>query len=188
VYDIFSEKDVLMVEVPLTQGKVALIDDEDAERVLAHKWMYNYNHTPAHGYAVRRGKQRENQASVRMHRFILDAPPNMHVDHINGNGLDNRKENLRLATHIQNAQNQRLPRNNTSGFKGVGRKYDRWEARIVANRKRVYIGLFNTKEEAARAYDAAAMLLHGEFARFNFPEESDLTRRVIALIQSAQAA
>jgi len=97
----------------------------------------------------------------------------MHVDHINGNPLDNRKSNLRICTHAENSNNTGPRKNNTSGYKGVywAKRNKRWLAQITHNGKQVYIGHYKDKEEAARAYDAKAKEFQGEFAYLNFPDE-----------------
>lgn len=153
--------------VALTQGKFALVDEADFERVNAVPWKYNR----ATGRAVR-GKQ----TTVQMSRFIVGAAEDVDVDHINGDRLDNRRTNLRVATHQQNLCNRPVHAQNASGFKGVGPwthsgKYRApvWRARIKVNGKRISIGTYPTAEAAARAYDDAARLHHGEFARLNFP-------------------
>ena len=179
-----------MAEVPLTQGKVALIDDEDAERVLAHKWFARFDRSSGRWYVMRKVQRNHKSQSVLLHRFILIAPDGSQVDHVNQNPLDNRRSNLRLATNSQNQQKKGRHRANKAGFKGVcwhkGRKA--FQAQIKCGGARHHLGLFTTAEDAARAYDAAAALLHGEFARFNFPEESELIRRVLERIQDAKAA
>jgi len=105
-----------------------------------------------------------------MHREIMDAPAGMEVDHINGNGLDNRKCNLRLATSSQNKRNQRKQRRKTSSkYKGVyWHKRDKvWVVRIQAEGKEKYIGSYKTEQEAALAYNEAALKYHGEYAKLN---------------------
>lgn len=107
-----------------------------------------------------------------MHRFIMDAPKGQQVDHINGNKLDNRKSNLRICSHSENLRNQRKPKDNKSGFKGVSwhKGAKRWCAEIRSNGKRHHLGYFDTAEDAAKAYDIAATLIHGDYARLNFPK------------------
>jgi len=173
-----------MREIPLTQGKVAIVDEEDADRVLAFKWSATRCRDTGRYYAGRR----EGRRFVSLHRFILNAPPDRQVDHVNRDGLDNRRSNLRLATPSQNQWNRERRSDNRTGFKGVfAHKSGKWQALIKANRKHIYLGLFDSKEDAARAYDLAALLLHGEFARINFPAESELLRRVLARTQAATA-
>jgi hypothetical protein len=99
------------------------------------------------------------------------------VDHKNGDGLDNRRENLRFATHEENARNSRKQRTSGNRYKGVvpprpTRGIEYWQAQININRKQVRFGRFGTEEDAARAYDAKAKEVYGEFARLNFPEQS----------------
>jgi len=107
-----------------------------------------------------------------MHRLILNPPAGITIDHINGNGLDNRRENLRLAGRGQNQCNRGKQSNNTSGFKGVTwhKNLNKWEAGISISGKRYHVGFYKTPEAAARAYDDAAKKYHGEFARLNFPK------------------
>jgi hypothetical protein len=114
-----------------------------------------------------------------MHHIILKLQPGEEGDHINRNTLDNRRENLRRATHSQNCCNQRvLKASNTSGFKSItkawarGRHYERWRVRIAFNGKRIHIGYFRSPEVAARAYDEAAKKYHGQFAQLNFQEKN----------------
>jgi hypothetical protein len=99
--------------------------------------------------------------------LYYNAWPKLHLDHINGDSTDNRIVNLRECTHQQNHGN-RKKQANLSGFKGVSKKDNKWQARVCFNFKRHYLGLFNTAEEAAKAYDEKAKELHGEFARLNF--------------------
>lgn len=112
---------------------------------------------------------------TRIHRLLLGATdPKIQVDHINGNKLDNRKKNLRLATNQQNQYNVGLRKDNTSGYKGVSwyKKGKKWHAAIRNGNKSIHLGYFKTAVEAARAYDKAAVEFFGEYAYLNFPEET----------------
>ncbi|MEW6206671.1 MAG: AP2/ERF family transcription factor, partial [Pseudomonadota bacterium] len=126
-------------------------------------------------YAVTKPGPAKTRKGILMHRLILNAPPGIQIDHIDMDGLNNTKANLRLATPQQNRCNRSKTRANTSGYKGVIQnksawKTTKWIASIVVNRKRMYLGSFNTPEEAAYAYDNAAKQYFGEFARLNFPD------------------
>lgn len=151
-------------EIPLTQGKTAVVDDEDYEWLSQWKWSY---HT-AYGYAMRSVTKNEgrNIRVTTMHREVLGCPPCV-VDHRNRNKLDNRKENLRLATPNGNQWNRGIDRSNKTGFKGVRRHRNGWQASIGFRGERKHLGTFSNKYDAARAYNAAAQELHGEFACLN---------------------
>ncbi|HEV8559887.1 MAG TPA: AP2 domain-containing protein, partial [Actinophytocola sp.] len=118
-------------------------------------------------YAVRDLSQTRHQ---RLHRFITGDPPH-DIDHVNGDGLDNRRANLRPCSNSLNLANSRLYKGNTSGYRGVDwhKKSRRWRARIGVDDRLIHLGMFDTPEEAARAYDAAAIAAWGEYARPNFP-------------------
>lgn len=155
------------VEVPLTQGKVALIDAADADDILQYKWCYTGR------YAARAlPRNRKPKKHISMHQQLMKPPPGFEVDHINRNGLDNRRSNMRVVTHAQNAKNLSLRKNNTSGFHGISFRSDigKWCAQIRDNGRKRYLGLYATAEDAARAYDAAAKAINGEFATLNFPD------------------
>lgn len=109
-----------------------------------------------------------------MHREIMQAPAGMVVDHIDGNGLNNRRSNLRLCTRMQNSRNRRKNRDSTTEFKGVWRdkRTGRCYAQIRFKGKNLYVGVFDTAIEAARAYDRKALELFAEFAHLNFPDET----------------
>lgn len=156
-------------EILLTQGKVAIVDDGDFEELNKHKWWTNrYGNR---WYAGRIEYQNGKAITFLMHRYIMNAPKGMEVDHKNDDGLDNTRENLRLATSSQNKCNISKRVTNKGAFKGVYWYVNRqkWQVYIQVNGKTVYIGSFNTAEEGARAYDKAAVQYHGEFARLNFP-------------------
>lgn len=155
-----------MREIPLSCGLVALVDDPDYELVAAAAPWHAKRKGPRI-YAHRNVRRADGAwTTQKMHVLITGLT---HLDHRNGNGLDNQRANLRPATHGQNAANDRLRADSMSGFKGVSRSGRRWRARIVPGGREIYLGLFDTPEAAARAYDAAALELFGEFARINYP-------------------
>lgn len=135
----------------------AAVDNWEHELLKEKAWYEN------NGYA-RAGNKRGY-----MHQFIMWAPKGYQIDHINGNKLDNRKENLRVISSKLNKWNQGIRSNNTSGYKGVSwsKNAQKWHAYIKVNYKRIHIGLFDDKEDAAKAYNAAAAEHFGEFARYN---------------------
>jgi hypothetical protein len=156
-----------MKEIPLSQGLVALVDADDFDRVMAFKWSTREHRNTF--YAQRNVRKPDGRSTTQqLHSFLTGWPL---VDHIDGDGLNNRRSNLRPATHIQNLQNQRRRSNNTSGHKGVSWDAPRgkWLARIQVDGARRYLGIFDTAEAAALAYDAAAREYYGEFAALNFP-------------------
>jgi hypothetical protein len=161
-----------MAEVPLTQGKVALVDDEDYERVSQFKWHAKRVPDSDRFYAARNVPNPLGRRGYqRLHSFILDAAPGQEIDHQDGEGLNNTRANLRFATTAQNQANQRPSRSNTTGFKGVSWHRGRYRARVKVNGNIISLGVYDTGEEAARAYDQAAIEHHGEFAHPNFPSE-----------------
>lgn len=155
------------VWIPLSQGKHAIVDAADHERVIARgKWSAKI--ISGIWYAVRV----ENKHMLYLHRFILGAPG--HTDHRDGDGLNCQRDNIRPATRTQNNRNRRIQRNNKTGFKGVSRRRGgTWVARIVVARKPTVLGLFTSPVDAAKSYDASALELFGEFAKLNFPEKAD---------------
>lgn len=159
-----------MREIKLTQGKVALIDDDDYERISQFKWCASRDSKTF--YACRAIKRGDKWTTVPMHRIILDAPIGMEVDHIDHNGLNNQKSNLRIVTRGQNQFNKTPC--GKSKYLGVslytvkGRTYIK--AYITHNRKRMELGHFYTEEAAAAAYNEAAIRLFGEFAHLNVIE------------------
>lgn len=160
------------IEIPLTQGKVAIINAVDAD-LADLKWHARKSRNTF--YARRNIPVEPNkQTTESMHRVILarklERPLRKSelVDHIDGDGLNNRRNNLRPATNAQNVRNSRKRTTNTSGFKGVSwnKEHRKWRAEIMARGKKKFLGLFNTAEEAHKAYCEAAEQLHGEFANF----------------------
>jgi len=190
------------MEIPLTQNKIATIDPEDYEKIKYFKWCYagttNYALAQARNINGKitptltfnevaklrrpeRGRRflhdkiyKENQKSVAiyLHRFIMDCPIGMEVDHINRDGLDNRRANLRICTREENGRNRRIGKNNTSGYHGVSyarteKRKKRWLVSIRAGNRKIHVGRFYTSLEAAYAYNKAAKKYHGEFASLN---------------------
>ncbi len=136
----------------------ALVDDEDFDKVSQFRWRLEKGR-----YAI--GGVR----SFRMHRMILSCDVGEEIDHINGNGLDNRKQNLRVVKHRQNSANRKASSSNLLGYKGVTKAGNGWTARIRVNYKQIYIGYYNSTVAAAKAYDKAAKEHFGEYAKLNFP-------------------
>jgi hypothetical protein len=154
-------------QIPLTQGKYAIVDADDYYRLAKFNWY------AVPGNRTFYASKKMAQTNINMHRLIMDAPKNLVVDHIDHNGLNNRKSNLRICTNAQNACNMRPYRGVSSKYKGVSwsKKKKKWEAGIKRDQKRYRLGFFETEIEAAKAYDKKASQLHGQFACLNFPAE-----------------
>jgi hypothetical protein len=153
-------------EIHLPSGHIAIIDEADWDLVKACVWHANVSKRCHVVYAHTRvlDPLTGRRQHVTMHRLIFGAAAGQRVDHINHDGLDNRRENLRLCTASGNGANSRLPVNNTSGYKGVRRERDRWMAAIGVNGKTIRLGTFDDKRDAAQAYNAACIAAFGEFA------------------------
>lgn len=166
-----------MREVPLTRGMVALVDDEDFELVSGFHWHSTRGNGLSRnvwyaGACVSKARARQiGRRHVSMHRLIMGFPKHQ-VDHIDGDGLNNQRSNLRPANNSTNQMNKGKSRRNSSCFKGVSWRSSsrKWQASICKNKKQKYLGEFRTALSAALSYDDAATRLFGEFARINFPE------------------
>lgn len=165
-----------MKKIPLTQGKFALVDDEDYPELIKHKWHAKcHPRTPGElWYASRTDSEKR---TVLMHRQILRFPP-CDIDHRNRNGLDNQKSNLRNATRGGQRMNSKIA-TSSAGYRGVEPMHNqRFRARITRDGIRHNLGHFDTAVEAGKAYDRAARELWGDFALLNFPE-SEALRKVL---------
>lgn len=162
--------------VPLTQCKQAIISSHRLAEVMRFKWRARKNTRSDTWYAMRTKNVNGRNITVLMHNFILGI--NAEIDHRNMDGLDNRDCNLR-ASNGKNQFNISLKSNNTSGYKGVSwhRVQLAWSVNIQANGKRIFLGYYSDKMVAATIYDAAAIGLHGEFARLNFPPQQSMEGR-----------
>ncbi len=152
--------------VPLTQGYEAVIDAADVPLVSGVNW-YALNK----GNAVYAGRKQRlggpKQDTVYMHRVIVNAPSGFDVDHKDSNGLNNRRCNLRVAAHCENARNLKKSRRNTSGYKGVSwkRNVKKWQAQIKVDGRVIALGYFLHPEDAHAVYKVASVLYHGQFGR-----------------------
>ncbi len=163
----------IMKQIPLTQGKFALVDDDEFEILNQFKWCAIKQGKQF--YAVRKGCVGGKQKIIRMHREILGlSDPKVFCDHKNNNGLDNQRVNLRSCSNTENIRNTGKKANNASGFKGVCFREDtsKFRAQIWVSGKPKHLGYFTCPIEAARAYDTAATMHHGKFANLNFSQNN----------------
>ncbi|WP_442951534.1 HNH endonuclease [Paenibacillus sp. GYB004] len=169
-------------EIDLPHGYVTIIDDEDYSLASKYSWYLLKQRSKVYTYGSIVGSGER----IYLHRLILNAPPDKLVDHINGNGLDNRKCNLRLCTHQQNSWNSNIGRG-SSKYRGVNMVDSGiWSARIKDSRGSVELGKFSSEYEAAMVYDIAAKLLRGEFSKPNIPDAAysdSLFRKVLFRIK-----
>ena len=160
-----------MKEIQLTQGKVALVDDEDFEYLNQWRWCLRGTGL-SKSYAIRgfrKSKTCNITGSISMHRQLMRPEKGYVIDHVDGNTLNNQKSNLRICTQSQNCRNQKIGKSNTSGYKGVSynKGQGKYNSRIKFNKKSIHLGCFVNLKDAARAYNSAAVKYHGEFAKLN---------------------
>ena len=161
-----------MKTIPLTQGKVAIVDDRDYRWLSQYKWhAQKSGKRPGLYYAVRNATINKRRKTIQMHREIMNPPDGFEIDHRNNNALDNRRLNMRTCTRAQNMANSRAQKGKSSAFKGVSfhKEYRKWRGRITHLGKDLHLGFFRSQVRAAKAYDDRAKELFGEFARLNFP-------------------
>lgn len=145
--------------IQLSKGKNCIVDDNDYYDLIVYKWGFNGR------YASRTKRENGLKKTILMHRQIMAFPGSAQIDHINGDKLDNRRCNLRLASNAENQYNRGKQKNNTSGFKGVrlNRKSNKWCAQLKFNGKFHYLGIFHTPEEAHEKYLQFSREKHGDF-------------------------
>jgi len=159
----------------LDEGLWTIVDPQDYYNYACFKWCLDGH--DGKFYAVRGARVGSgNTKKVRLHREIIAAPKGLFVDHRNGNSLDNRRANLRIATRSQNMQNTHRKNKHKTTSRFIGTWFDKsrgdWPAKITSNGNIIWLGRFGNEIDAAKAYDAAARKYHGEFARLNFPQDS----------------
>ncbi len=161
-----------IVEILLNQGKTTIINTSDLPLIKGHRWFAHYNKRHDRWYVRTAYRSNGKRITLGIHRLILSAKPGQLVDHINGDGLDNRRENLRICNHAGNSRNQNRTRG-ASKFKGViiRKSLNKWNARIRYDGKQHHLGYFDNEIDAALAYDYASIDHHGEFGATNFPRE-----------------
>ena len=158
-----------MKQIQLTQGKFTFVDDEDFDFLSKNNWCAEERQKDKF-YASRSIDNKNERRHIYMHRLLMQIPNDKQIDHIDGDGLNNQKNNLRIASIAENQRNRIvLAKNNTSGYKGVSwiKRAKKWGARIRIDRKLKHLGYFNHKKEAASAYNNAAVRLFGNFANLN---------------------
>jgi len=151
-------------KISLTRGLFTTVDDTDFEWLNQWKWYAMNNKSTF--YAVRNAGW-PIQKRIWMHRLIMNTPNELEVDHKDGNGLNNTRENLRNCTHAQNGKNNKERINNSSGSKGIHWRNGKWYARIMVDSKSIHLGCFSNKDEATHAYSEAVKKYHGEYTRIN---------------------
>jgi hypothetical protein len=155
-----------MKEIPLTQGKVALVDDSDFERLSKYKWFATQNRKNGNWYArttIMTKDTKCGHTSIGMHRMILGDEFKV-IDHKDGNGLNNQRLNLRGCSYAQNQMNKCIARTNKTGYKGVFFNGKKYVAKVGVNRRSIHLGTFSTAIEGAKAYNQYVNTHFGEFA------------------------
>jgi hypothetical protein len=181
-HEVTQPLDISYRLIPLTQGQNAIVDAADFDWLSQWNWHAQWNKFTQSFYARRIA----STGVVAMHRLILGCGHGELGDHKNGHTLDNRRDNLRKCSEVENTHNAKIRKDNASRFKGVvamswtnkrsGKTNTIWLSAIRADNRRIYLGSFKSPEDAARAYDAAARIYHGEFAKLNFPNPDEATR------------
>jgi len=165
---------IFKINSPKYGEKEILIDEEDYDIVKNYNWFLDRSDKINNFYIITLKQVNNKVTKIYLHRLILNAQKKEYVDHINHNSLDNRKCNLRKCTNAENMWSRGKPKSNKSGYKGVSweARYKKWQVIISVNKKKKFLGYFNNKEDAARAYNEAALKYHGEFAWLNIIKDA----------------
>lgn len=160
-----------MIQFPVGHGLTAMIDDEDEALLARANWYAMKDYRTQTWYCMAWERTKDGRHRLAMHRILMNDPKGMLIDHVDGNGLNNQRENLRLATCQQNSRNRISPRQRAGTFKGLNWDAQRgkWMAKIYVNYRCINLGRYPRPEDAARAYDRAAVAYFGQFAKLNFP-------------------
>lgn len=155
-----------MQRIKLSNGLFCLVDDEDLNRLLPYRWYFKKDKFANTGYAF----TQVDKKTIYMHRLIMGVKKGDEVDHKNRNGLDNQKENLRICSHSQNKANikKMFSLSKLRGVYQFKHQRKKWFSQIQVNGRQIYLGTFEDKQEAGKAYDRAAKFYFGEFAQLNF--------------------
>jgi len=167
----------------MAQPKYAKVDPADYKRLREYEWIAKKGRNSFYTVRYTAKNKAGNAGRIYMHKEIIKVPQQMVVDHVNHDGMDNRRANLRAATRAQNIRNRKKFCNSSgSKYKGAyeNKKQKRWIARIMFEKKSIYLGCFRNEIDAAKAYDRAAMKYHGEFASPNFPASAERLSVVLA--------
>jgi hypothetical protein len=158
-----------MKKISLSKGLEVLVDNKDFKGLSKFSWHSQKNKNTYYAVTKPWVKGTGKCKTIYMHRFLTEAEKGMVVDHIDGNGLNNQRDNLRVCTQTQNMMNRGKQLNNSSGYKGVVKHplCNKWMTRIKVGSKHIYLGLYMTKEEAAQVYNDAAINYYGEYATLN---------------------
>lgn len=165
------------MKIALSRGKYAIIDRHDITKISGYSWHAGKCDNIFYARAYIRGSSKTGVKYAYMHRIICNPPNGLEIDHINGNSLDNRKENLRAVTSSQNKMNKRSHNKSKSKYKGVSILKNKWRAEIKYDGAIKHIGVFDNEKIAAIAYDRVAKIHFGKFARLNFPSSNHLPNK-----------
>lgn len=158
-----------IIDSPKYGKHTVLIDDEDWDKIKEYKWNIHYMKSTGKYYARTHSFKGHKIKEIQLQRLLINAPFDKEVDHKDNNPKNNKKENLRLCSRSENQMNRGKNKNNTSGYKGVfwHKHIKKWNATITVNYKKIQLGYFKTKIEAAEAYNQAALKYHNNFAKLN---------------------